>query len=378
MKLLKVIVLSIIVLPAVCQDDTYLLQQLKHHKDEVEALDFSPSNEFLATGGLDKALYIYSTHENVVQYENKSLYYAVKDVVFFGNSKLFLTAGNDIRLIDFQDNTVSLFEGNSTEFWSLNYAIERNKITGGSYDKKIRVWDVGKSQVDIILEGHKTSVLSVCFSPDEKYIVTGSRDKAIKVWNAKTGALMKTFDKHSDNIFDVEFHPNAKYFASASADKTIRLWDIETGEVVKTYAGNNAAIMDIAFSPNGYFLYSASYDGLVVIYEVSTGQKLYSYNLHEGAVNAIAVSKDGELLASGGADGVVNIWRSAKYIAVDLFFKDQFNKKLNSNPLLEAKRKGESKEDYETRKGDAKRVEAQILDEVFLLYEDQVKHKTIP
>lgn len=360
------------------QDTDYLLRSFKDHKGEVKALSFSRSGKLLATGGEDKALFIYNTADGSLQHEHKDLYYPVKAVHFFGNVQLFVTAGNDIRLIDVFNKTQALYEGNSTHFWSIDFAPERNKITGGSYDKKVRVWDVASTQTELILEGHEKSVLPVAFSSDEKYIVTGSRDRKVKVWNAKTGEEIHSLERHSDNIYDVEFHPDVQYFASASGDKTIRLWDIETGKVVKTYTGHDFAIMDIEFSPDGYFLYSASLDGVVMIYEVSTGKKLYSYILHDGAVNVVKAGSNGNMVATGGKDGKVYLWESAKTIAVDTYFQAELQSKMDSNPIFDAKRKGESKPDYEIRRIEARSVRWELVNELFENYEKQINYRKTP
>ena len=77
-------------------------------------------------------------------------------------------------------------------YGTIAYAPERSKIAAGSYDYKIKIWNVETTEVELELEGHKKSTLPVAFSPDEKYLVSGSLDKTVKVWNAKTGELRIT------------------------------------------------------------------------------------------------------------------------------------------------------------------------------------------
>lgn len=378
MRLLLLFIFPGLITLLSAQDADYLLQEFKSHKAEVKGLSFNQSNKLIATGGEDKLLCIYNTLDGSLAYEHNELYFPVKAVRFFGNNQLFITAGNDIRLIDLNNKTLALYEGNTTHFWSIDFAPERNKVTGGSYDKKIRVWDVTSTKVDVVLEGHEKSVLPVAFSMGEKYIVTGSRDQTVKVWNAKTGEIIHSLERHSDNIYDVEFHPNEKYFASASGDKTVRLWDIETGKVVKTYTGHDAAIMDIDFSPDGYFLYTASLDGVVMIYEVATGNKLHSYILHEGPVNVVKASSNGSMVATGGKDGKVYLWESAKAIAVDMYFNAELIQRINSNPVFSERRKGESKEEYKLRKEEAILEKQKIINELFRKYEEKNNYKNTP
>ena len=65
------------------------------------------------------------------------------------------------------------------------------------------------------------------------------------------------------------------------------------------------------------------------IYELKTGAKLYSYNAHVGAINDIAVSNDGMYVATCGNDSKVYLWNSAKLIAVEYYFQDEFLEEKN-------------------------------------------------
>ncbi len=367
-----------VISPVHSQEDPYLLKSFKEHKGGAGAVAFSPSGKYLASGGEDKKLYVYDLESYSVLYEHKDNYYPVKDIVFFGEEHLFVTAGNDIKFVTLENKAQGLYEGNSTHVQSLAFAPERNKITAGSYDNRIKVWDVDSREIDLVLEGHKKNTLAVVFSPDEKYIISGSLDKSIKIWNAKDGTMMNSLEKHSENIYDLAFHPDPAYFASASGDKTIRLWDIETGTVVKTYSGHDAEIIDIEFSPDGYFIYSAGTNGVIVIWETGTGKKLYSYVLHEGYVNSIEVSKDGRYLASAGKDSKVYLWESAKNIAVDTYFGEELKEALTGNKYSGSRKKGESKEEYAERQHKALEEKENIISGFYDKYKAQLNYKNLP
>lgn len=358
--------------------DEYLLEEFDEHKAKVNTVAFSKSGMYLASGGEDKLLCIRNREQSNADLLYPDNYFVVKDIEFFGDIQLFMSAGRDVKLLNLKNEQLALFKGNTTHVWSLDFAPERNKLTIGSYDKKIKVWDVNSQKIDFVLEGHEKNALAVAFSHDEKYLVSGARDLKIMVWNAKTGELMQTLERHTENIFDIEFHPNTQYFASASADKTIRLWDVETGKVVKTYAGHEKVVYDIEFSPDGYYMYSASADGVVYVWEVATGKKLHSFVKHEGAVNAIAVSNDGQYIATAGDDGMVFLWRSAKGIVADLNYFSEYNTEKSANTLFEKKRKGESKDEYASRLQEAEKAEQVIIDKYYKQYMASKNLKNVP
>jgi WD40 repeat protein len=350
------------------QDDEYIIKVLKDHNAALNSLAISPDQQYLVSGGEDKLLMIYSLADMEPLYKYPDNYYSPHGIVITQPNTIFLGSGADIKLIDLTNKTLAVYSGNTTPIWSIDYAPDRNIITAGSYDYKIKVWDVGTTEIILTLEGHTKSTLPVAFSPDGKYIVSGSLDRTVKVWNAKTGELMKSLEKHSDNIYDVEFHPSGNYFATASRDKTIRLWNFETGEVVKTYVGHDKGIMDIEFTPDGNHLLSASLDGSIRLWQTKTARMVYTFTGHEGAINCIAVSPDGKILASGGADSKIIVWNLSKKIFVEYAYYDEFQQEENASPLFKLRGKGEKKQEYEERTAKAKELEDQMVERYYQQY----------
>jgi tricorn protease-like protein len=369
---LKLLLLSvnglIRIFPSIAQDEEYVIKILKEHSAAVNSVAISPDQKYLVTGGEDKllAIFDFTSLEPVHKYPEN--YFAPHGLVLTLANNIFVGSGNDIKLIDLNSKTLAVYEGNTTPIFSIDYAPERNLITAGSYDYKLKVWDVTSSKIVFMLTGHQKNTLAVAFSPDEKYIVSGSLDKTVKVWNAKSGELMHSLEKHSDNIYDIEFHPSGKFFASASRDLTIRLWDFETGEVVKTYAGHDKGIMDIAFTPDGNHLLSASIDGSIRLWETKTAKMVYTFTGHEGAVNCLALSPDGSSLVSGGADSKVIVWKLSKKIFVEYAFYDEFQAEKEASGQFAEKGKGEKKEDYEIRMIKARQIENEIIERYYQQY----------
>jgi WD40 repeat protein len=358
------------------QVDDYLIKEFKYHNAAVFAVAFSHDGNYLFSGGEDKQLIILNLKTLEVEKKISNNYYSPFCIEADESNDIYYGSGPDIKLIDFYNNKLALFEGNTTQIWSLDYAPKSNKIVAGSFDYKVRVWDCASQKISLVLEGHKKGVLSAAFSPDEKFIATGSMDKTIKIWNAATGELIRTLDRHSDKIYDVKFHPSGKYLASCSNDKTIKLWDLETGDVQETYFGHDFGVLGIAFTPDGNHLLSCSVDGSIRLWQVKTGKMVYTFTGHTGAINSIAVNIDGSLLASGGVDNKVILWKIDKKIFVEYAFAAEFNAEKNKSDLFVSKQKNETKEDYNLRKTKAKELEDQIVSKYYQQYMDELNRQT--
>ena len=100
-------------------------------------------------------------------------------------------------------------------------------------------------------EGHKDALYAMALSPDGKTLATGSYDQKIKFWNVETGAEVRTLSGHNGGIFGLSFRPDGKVLASASADRTIKLWDVASGKRLDTFSQPLKEQAVVAFAPDG-------------------------------------------------------------------------------------------------------------------------------
>ncbi len=351
-----------------CQEDENLFKVLKRHSDGVNAIAFSGDDKYLATGGEDKAVYIWNFQTGEVAFSLTDNYYPVKSLQFAPGDEMLVSSGPDVKIVDFGGNLIRAFSGYTTHVWSFDYNEKSNKIVAGSYSKKVNVWDFRSGNIIASLDGHDKSVLAVCFSPDGRYAITGSLDRTVRVWDAGSSTELQKLERHSDNILAVKFHPSGKYFASASLDKTIRLWDLDSGKIVKTYAGHNKGVMDIDFSKDGYYMASGSADNTVILWEIYTGNKLYSFVDHQGPVNAVRFSTDGGFIASGSSDKSVMIWRLNKSIFAYYHFQQEIDDEIGLSDLFGPRRKNEEKQQFAEREEKARKALEEMYDRYYQRY----------
>jgi WD40 repeat protein len=78
-------------------------------------------------------------------------------------------------------------------------ALENNRMATGSFDKKIKIWDLNAEKCVLTLEGHSSFVNSLVMISNE-IIASCSSDKTIRLWNLIDGTCIKTIEGHTESI----------------------------------------------------------------------------------------------------------------------------------------------------------------------------------
>ena len=180
-----------------------------------------------------------------------------------------------------------------------------------------RVSDPAHPELARKFEGHKDALYAMALSPDGKTVATGSYDQKIKFWNVETGAEARTLSGHNGGIFGLSFRPDGKVLASASADRTIKLWDVASGKRLDTFSQPLKEQAVVAFAPDGKTVAAGGSDNRIRVWTVSddaqegTNPLLLTRFAHEGAVLNLAFSPDGKTIASTAADRTAKLWKAS-------------------------------------------------------------------
>jgi WD40 repeat protein len=86
--------------------------------------------------------------------------------------------------------------------------------------------------------GMKDGVFSVSFSPDGKFLASGSWDNKVKVWEVGSWREVATLRGHGGSVWSVTFSPDGKFLASGSGDGTVKVWEVGSWREVATLRGH--------------------------------------------------------------------------------------------------------------------------------------------
>lgn len=181
-------------------------------------------------------------------------------------------------------------------------------LVSGSWDAKIKLWNLQTGELISTLPGHEDRVNSVAISTDGKVIVSGSFDETIKIWHLPTGELFKTLPGHIMGVNGVAISPDVKVIASCGGDdNTIKFWNLQTGELLRTVSGHTGDVNSVFFSPDGSLLASGSSDCTSKVWDVKTGELIRSLSGLKLGVNSVAISADGQVLVSVRFDHTIKL-----------------------------------------------------------------------
>ena len=112
-------------------------------------------------------------------------------------------------------------------------------------------------------EGHDGYNYHTSFSDRRGVMATAGADALIKVWNIDDGSLKMVLNKHRGKVMDTDFSADEKLLVSGSAhDHTIKLWNTGTGELLKSVTAGDE-VQCVEFSNSGRFIISSGEDGIL-------------------------------------------------------------------------------------------------------------------
>lgn len=203
---------------------------------------------------------------------------AVSDVVVSSDGQFALSASWDctMRLWDLASGqTVRVFKGHTKDVNSVAFSSDNRQIVSGSRDRTLRLWNTLAECKFTISEGAHTDWIScVRFSPSAKspMIVSASWDKLVKVWNLGDCKLKSNLEGHTGPIYTVTISPDGSLCASGGKDKTAMLWDVMDGKHLYSLECTSP-INAMSFSPKNYWLVAAT-DKSIIVWDLENKQVL--------------------------------------------------------------------------------------------------------
>ncbi|KAK6953119.1 hypothetical protein Daesc_005419 [Daldinia eschscholtzii] len=176
--------------------------------------------------------------------------------------------------------TIKTFGGQHTNgITALQF--DDNMLATGSYDSKIKLWDIEKGEVIRTLEGHTMGIRALQF--DDRMLVSASLDGTVKIWNWRTGACINTLN-HQGGVITV--HMDGGLLASGSMDRSIKIFNFKTQQSY-TLRGHCDWVNHVRIDAASRTLLSASDDCTVKLWDLDSKVCIKTFEGHVGQVQQV-------------------------------------------------------------------------------------------
>ncbi|KAA3682451.1 guanine nucleotide-binding protein G(I)/G(S)/G(T) subunit beta-1 [Paragonimus westermani] len=237
---------------------------------------FSPSLNFVASGGLDNiiSLFCLKSVNNVAKH--------VRDLT-----------------------------GHSGYVGCLRFMDDQHLLSS-SGDKTCAYWDVETASIISSYRGHANDVTAIAVSKQTpNTFVSSSSDHTCRLWDLRSSEAVQYFEGHQQDVNGVDFFPaNAYAFASSSDDGSCRLWDIRGDQAIGVYIDDfiTCGCSSVAISKSGRLLISGYDDFNCHVWDLLREERVGILSAHENRVCSVTISESGIGVATGSWDTTCLIW----------------------------------------------------------------------
>lgn len=237
---------------------------------------FSPSMDFVASGGLDNAISIFS-----------------------------------LKVRDSSARFVRELTGHNGYISCIRF-IDDQRLISCSGDKTCALWDVEKAKIVTSYRGHANDVNSIALSKQMSNVfVSCSSDLTCRLWDSRSSEGMQYFEGHQQDVNCVEFFPvNSYAFVSSSDDGSCRLWDIRADQAIGVYIDDfiNCGSSSVTISKSGRLLIAGYDDFNCHVWDLLREERIGIMSAHENRVSAVTVSESGIGVATSSWDSNCLVW----------------------------------------------------------------------
>lgn len=296
------------------QSETYVLKQQGHYYD-TNTLSYSSDGKYIATGGDDGKVKIWSTVTGfcfVTFNEHSS---GVSAVQFAKNGQVVFSASLDgtVRAFDLirYRNFRTFTSPTPVQFNCLAVDPSGEIVCAGSLDTfEIYVWSVQTGKLLDILSGHEGPVSSLAFNTSGNMLVSGSWDKTVRTWDVfGRGRFTETFNHNSD-VLAVAYRPDGQEICATTLDGQISFWNPNDGKMMGTIEGRD----DLGAGRK------------------ATDRMTAKNSAYGKAFNSVCYTADGENILAGGNSKYVCLYSTVQKILLTRF---ELSNNLSYDGMLE-------------------------------------------
>ncbi|CAH8623925.1 unnamed protein product [Schistosoma mattheei] len=293
-------------------------KHLRGHLAKVTSIQWASDNQLLLSASQDGKLIVWDT------FSGKKIHMIALKTAWvigcaFSPSMNFVASGGLDNVISYfnlksQDGTAEFvreFTGHNGYIACVRF-IDDNRLLSCSGDKTCALWDIEKSKITTSFRGHSNDVNAIAVSKQmPNLFVSASSDRTCRLWDLRCGEGMQYFEGHQQDVNGVDFFPvNSYAFASSSDDGSCHLWDLRADQAIGVYIDDfiNCGSSSVAISKSGRLLLAGYDDFNCHVWDLLREERVGIMSAHENRVSCVTVSDSGIGVATGSWDSNCLIW----------------------------------------------------------------------
>lgn len=284
------------------------------HQAAVYTMKFNPEGTVIASGSHDKEIFLWRTSEDCDNFKVlKGHKNAVLDLQWTTDGAQLVTASPDETLRVWDVETGKQIKKMSEHSSFVNSCCPARRgpplVVSGADDGTAKLWDM-RQRASLQTFPDKYQVTAVAFSDAADKIYTGGIDNVVKVWDLRKGEVVMLLEGHNDTLTGMRLSPDGSYLLTNAMDCTLRIWDMRPyapqNRCVKIFTGHQHSLeknlLKCDWSPDGSKVTSGSADRMVHIWDTTTRRILYKLPGHKGSVNEAVFHPTEPIIGSCSSD----------------------------------------------------------------------------
>ncbi|MFQ5734221.1 MAG: c-type cytochrome domain-containing protein [Planctomycetaceae bacterium] len=213
--------------------------ELGDELDSVLAADISADHRFIALGGPQRIVRIYSTETGKLLHEIRKHTEWVYCIEFSPDGVLLASADRNGGMFVWETHTAREYlnlKGHGGPITGLSWRSDSNILASCGEDRSIRLWEMQNGRQVKSWTAHGGGTAAVEFTRDGRLVSCG-RDRSTKLWD-QNGKALRTFPAFADLALRVTHCDETNRVIAGDWTGTVRVWNAANGKPAGELATN--------------------------------------------------------------------------------------------------------------------------------------------
>lgn len=163
--------------------------------------------------------------------------YQITAVSFSEAADKVFTGGldNDVKWWDLRKNEVTEYlKGHQDMITGMQLSPDGSYLLTNAMDNELKIWDLRpyapENRNIKTLTGHQhnfeKNLLKCSWSPDNRKVTAGSADRMVYIWDTTSRRILYKLPGHNGSVNETAFHPTEPIIGSCGSDKQIYLGEL--------------------------------------------------------------------------------------------------------------------------------------------------------